>query len=388
MIKQHYSTTFTAMSAVLSGTQITDLLKDYPTSTTDSKLSPEVFSYIMNLLKHAPDVVDPHPPQMPETTAVKHGLKRIFEEPSKDTVKYVMGKRGGCQIVWQGHRYTRDRTRNDQTYWACVLKRPPYRCKGRISTKLSYVTSATAHNHEHQTAKSQTAHLVHKIKQKVKLMGPDADPTNVVITCMDEFKASDLCDSSEQLPSLDTLIKMCKRIIKNMRKPIENSESMDKLSGLNIPKFTSCESMTDSNLSFTNNFVKSLSPGYNSSFNSTSLLNNNLLASNLILANNPLLYSPSLPINPITPSPVSALKISHSRSLAHNHLLQQPQHSPMDVDCSEEVPSEADECDDVTKSMLKRGVSSILEMKVYLDDMEKTYKVRLGIIYKGKFYAP
>ena len=150
------------------------------------------------------------PPKSPPN-GPHHGLKQVFEEPSMESVKYVMGKRGGCQIVWQGHRYTRDRTRNDQTYWACVLKRPPYRCKGRISTKRSFVTSATAHNHAHQTSKSQTARLVHLLKQRVQGNASVEEASDIVLGCLRDFKFNDTSPGTEELPTFDTLVKMCKR---------------------------------------------------------------------------------------------------------------------------------------------------------------------------------
>eukprot|EP00116_Pleurobrachia_bachei_P004176 sb/3464438/ len=165
------------------------------------------------------------PPKSPNSSGPHHGLKQVFEEPSMESVKYVMGKRGGCQIVWQGHRYTRDRTRNDQTYWACVLKRPPYRCKGRISTKRSFVTSATAHNHAHQTSKSQTARLVHLLKQRVQGNNSSVEEaSDIVLGCLRDFKFNDTSPGTEELPTFDTLVKMCKRIVKNRKRTDEDDE--------------------------------------------------------------------------------------------------------------------------------------------------------------------
>ena len=180
----------------------------------------------------------PNEAASPNSSSSNHGTKQVFEKPSMECVKYVMGKRGGCQIVWQGHRYTRDRTRNDQTYWACVLKRPPYRCKGRISTKRSFVTSATAHNHTHQTSKSQTARLIHQLKQKVRGSCTEAEAPDIVLSCLQEFKFNE-ASLNEELPSYDTLVKMCKRIVKNKKKNEEEMLNVDTCTQKLLNNYTS-----------------------------------------------------------------------------------------------------------------------------------------------------
>lgn len=380
------------------------------------------------------------PPISPGSpTQSHHGTKQVFEEPSMEVVKYVMGKRGGCQIVWQGHRYTRDRTRNDQTYWACVLKRPPYRCKGRISTKRSFVTSCTAHNHTHQTSKSQTARLIHQLKQKVQDSCTEAEAPDIVLSCLQEFKFNE-SSLNEELPSFDTLVKMCKRIVKNRKKNEEDLSAtmnenyaqklLNKLPGtqldflLGVNKPVSMDFETGDKRS-----ISSQPPSMSMSLSSFSQassqipmdttdslsLRHSLATSGLglrspLLPNSPHLSS-TLPTNPLlnglfpsspsnftmvplstflppslstrTPgsaftstSPISQPNVVTSSSM--NLRISNPMTigDPVPVDVTT-LETKTDGIVPPHEVLLKKGVSSITEIRSYLDEVEQLYRVRI-----------
>ena len=396
------------------------------------------------------------PPTSPGSISPRqshHGTKQVFEEPSMEVVKYVMGKRGGCQIVWQGHRYTRDRTRNDQTYWACVLKRPPYRCKGRISTKRSFVTSCTAHNHTHQTSKSQTARLIHQLKQKVQDSCNEADAPDIVLSCLQEFKFNE-SSLNEELPSFDTLVKMCKRIVKNRKKNEEDisvsmnenytQKLLNKLPGGHFDfllngnkprpmdfesgdKRNSISDVTPPSLSMS---MSSLSQATNQTPMDTSdslslrhsLANSGLGLRSPLLANNHHLNS-SLPTPPCllnglfpssmpasnftmvplssflpptlssavrTPSAFTSTSSSHASAVTSSNTLTTPAInlkissavtlSDPAVDVTSVEARGGDRVTDNTlpshEALLKKGVSSITEIRSYLDEVEQLYRVR------------
>ena len=381
-----------------------------------------------------------------------HGTKQVFEEPSMECVKYVMGKRGGCQIVWQGHRYTRDRTRNDQTYWACVLKRPPYRCKGRISTKRSFVTSCTAHNHTHQTSKSQTARLIHQLKQKVQDSYTEAEAPDIVLSCLQEFKFNE-SSLNEELPSFDTLVKMCKRIVKNRKKNEEDlSVSMNEnytqrlLNKLPTGHFdfllngNKCLPM-DFEGSDKRNSISEVTPpsmsmaSLSQATNQTPMDTTDSLSLRHSLANSGLgLRSPLLSnnhhLNSTLPTPPCLLNGLFPNSLPTSNFTMVPLSSflPPTLSSVARTPSAftstssslptavssscnttpainlkissavtlSDPAVDVTsvearsgevaantlpshEALLKRGVSSITEIRSYLDEVEQLYRVRLRV---------
>ena len=387
-----------------------------------------------------------------------HGTKQVFEEPSMEVVKYVMGKRGGCQIVWQGHRYTRDRTRNDQTYWACVLKRPPYRCKGRISTKRSFVTSCTAHNHTHQTSKSQTARLIHQLKQKVQDSCNEADAPDIVLSCLQEFKFNE-SSLNEELPSFDTLVKMCKRIVKNRKKNEEDlsvsmnenytQKLLNKLPGGNLDFLLNGSKPLpmDFDCSEKRNSISDITPPsmsmstFSQATNQTpmdtsdslslrhSLANSGLGLRSPLLSSNPHLNStlPTPPCllnglfpNTMTPSSFTMVPLSSflpptltsagrsapsaftstSSSLntvsSSNHTLTTPAInlkissavtlSEPDVTTVEEKRSQVPAAPESGislpshEALLKKGVSSITEIRSYLDEVEQLYRVRFLIV--------
>ena len=186
------------------------------------------------------NVIKPNPMDISQLLGIpkqeiKSPKKRKLEIPQDaqyhDDIKYLMGKRGGCQVLWKGHRYTRDRTRNEQTYWACVLKRPPYRCKGRISTRGSYVTSATGHNHVINPSKVAIATLTHEIKSMARSQ-PEVKSHDIVMHCIDKLSGDTV--PLTDIPRIRTLKKMCQRESKKLKVDEECEQDSEIRPNINI----------------------------------------------------------------------------------------------------------------------------------------------------------
>lgn len=431
---------------------------DRATSSPESRTSPlsvpqlSPHGGVSPTTQISPTLPPASPPLSPGSISPQqshHGTKQVFEEPSMEVVKYVMGKRGGCQIVWQGHRYTRDRTRNDQTYWACVLKRPPYRCKGRISTKRSFVTSCTAHNHTHQTSKSQTARLIHQLKQKVQDSCNEAEAPDIVLSCLQEFKFNE-SSLNEELPSFDTLVKMCKRIVKNRKKNEEElsvsmnenytQKLLNKLPGghldflLNGSKslpmdFESADKRSDITPPSLTMSMSSLSQATNQTPMDTSdslslrhsLANSGLGLRSPLLANNHHLNSTlptppgcllnglfpgSMPASNFTMVPLSTFlppslssagrtpsaftSTANPNSVSSSSTLTTPAIN-LKISSAVTLSDPTQEGEEVRggetadkilpshETLLKRGVSSITEIRSYLDEVEQLYRVRFSV---------
>jgi len=115
--------------------------------------------------------VNPNPPPLHAAPAL---LPVALPLPPPDPIpdaplEYVPGKRGSRNVVWRGHRYTKDRQRDQKSYWRCTLRH--HGCSARLTLDGDTPTNTPVHTHGEQQAEI----LVHKAKVSLKKKAATSD---------------------------------------------------------------------------------------------------------------------------------------------------------------------------------------------------------------------
>ena len=102
---------------------------------------------------------------------------RIPDIPN-DPIEYITGKRGARNVVWMGYRYTRERQREDRSYWKCTLQH--HGCTGRLVLNGD-IPCKLQHPYPQPCNGDQQAEIaVHQGKQTLKQKAATTEMSNTV----------------------------------------------------------------------------------------------------------------------------------------------------------------------------------------------------------------